>query len=77
MRVNEPVFRDRNGLAAAATYQAVTDAERTPELFSSSVVEHSPCQRAVVTCRRHLFSPDQSGMATLIPPSTIQTAPTA
>jgi cytochrome P450 family 142 subfamily A polypeptide 1 len=26
MRVNEPVFRDRNGLAAAATYQAVTDA---------------------------------------------------
>ena len=32
MRENEPVFRDRNGLAAAATYQAVIDAERQPEL---------------------------------------------
>ena len=30
MRANEPVFRDRNGLAAAATYQAVIDAERAP-----------------------------------------------
>ena len=28
MRENEPVFRDRNGLAAAATYQAVIEAER-------------------------------------------------
>jgi cytochrome P450 family 142 subfamily A polypeptide 1 len=36
MRANEPVFRDRNGLAAATTYQAVLDAERNPELFSSS-----------------------------------------
>ncbi|MHC9294335.1 cytochrome P450 [Mycobacterium sp. LTG2003] len=36
MRANEPVFRDRNGLAAAATYQAVIDAERNPELFSST-----------------------------------------
>ncbi|MBO0680927.1 cytochrome P450 [Mycolicibacterium sp. S2-37] len=36
MRANEPVFRDRNGLAAAATYQAVLDAERNPELFSST-----------------------------------------
>ena len=36
MRVNEPVFRDRNGLAAAATYQAVIDAERNPELFSNA-----------------------------------------
>ncbi|MBP2452152.1 cytochrome P450 [Mycolicibacterium lutetiense] len=36
MRTNEPVFRDRNGLAAAATYQAVLDAERNPELFSST-----------------------------------------
>ena len=27
MRENEPVFRDRNGLAAAATYQAVIEAE--------------------------------------------------
>ncbi|OBF51153.1 cytochrome P450 [Mycolicibacterium monacense] len=36
MRANEPVFRDRNGQAAAATYQAVLDAERNPELFSST-----------------------------------------
>jgi cytochrome P450 family 142 subfamily A polypeptide 1 len=36
MRENEPVFRDRNGLAAAATYQAVIEAERKPELFSNA-----------------------------------------
>lgn len=36
MRANQPVFRDRNGLAAAASYQAVLDAERSPELFSST-----------------------------------------
>ena len=36
MRANQPVFRDRNGLAAATTYQAVLDAERTPELFSNT-----------------------------------------
>lgn len=36
MRANEPVFRDRNGQAAAATYQAVLDAERNPESFSST-----------------------------------------
>lgn len=36
MRANQPVFRDRNGLAAAATYQAVIDAEREPELFSNA-----------------------------------------
>ena len=36
MRANEPVFRDRNGLAAAATYQAVLDAERDPEVFSNT-----------------------------------------
>ena len=36
MRANEPVFRDRNGLAAATSYQAVLDAERNPELFSSA-----------------------------------------
>ena len=35
MRANQPVFRDRNGLAAAASYQAVIDAERNPELFSN------------------------------------------
>jgi len=36
MRANEPVFRDRNGLAAAATHQAVLDAERHPEVFSNT-----------------------------------------
>ena len=36
MRASEPVFRDRNGLAAASSYQAVLDAERNPELFSST-----------------------------------------
>ena len=36
MRANQPVFRDRNGLAAAATYQAVIEAERQPELFSNA-----------------------------------------
>ncbi|EKF22332.1 putative cytochrome P450 [Mycolicibacterium hassiacum DSM 44199] len=36
MRENEPVFRDRNGLAAAATHAAVIEAERKPELFSNA-----------------------------------------
>lgn len=36
MRAHQPVFRDRNGLAAAATYRAILDAERNPELFSST-----------------------------------------
>ena len=36
MRANEPVFRDRNGQVAAASYQSVLDAERNPELFSST-----------------------------------------
>ncbi|HZQ31229.1 MAG TPA: cytochrome P450 [Mycobacterium sp.] len=36
MRENEPVFRDRNGLAGVATYQAVLDAERQPEVFSNA-----------------------------------------
>jgi cholest-4-en-3-one 26-monooxygenase len=36
MRANEPVFRDRNGQAAAASYQVLLDAERNPELFSSA-----------------------------------------
>lgn len=36
MRANQPVFRDRNGLAAATNHQAVLDAERNPELFSSA-----------------------------------------
>lgn len=36
MRANEPVFRDRNGQAAVATYQSVLDAERNAELFSNA-----------------------------------------
>lgn len=36
MRENEPVFRDRNGLAGLATYAAVIEAERRPELFSNA-----------------------------------------
>src|SRR3981189_2903519 len=36
MGEREPVFRDRNGLAAAASYQAVIEAERQPELFSNA-----------------------------------------
>ena len=36
MRANQPVFRDRNGLAAAATYAAVIEAERNPEVFSNA-----------------------------------------
>ncbi len=36
MRTHEPVFRDRNGQAAAASHAAVLDAERNPELFSSA-----------------------------------------
>jgi cytochrome P450 family 142 subfamily A polypeptide 1 len=36
MRANEPVFRDRKGLAAATTHQAVLDAERNPEVFSNA-----------------------------------------
>ena len=36
MRENQPVFRDRNGLAAAATYAAVVEAERQPGLFSNA-----------------------------------------
>jgi cholest-4-en-3-one 26-monooxygenase len=36
MRANEPVFRDRNGLAAATTHQGVLDAERNPEVFSNT-----------------------------------------
>jgi cholest-4-en-3-one 26-monooxygenase len=36
MRAHQPVFRDRNGLAAATIYQAVLDAERDPQLFCNS-----------------------------------------
>jgi cholest-4-en-3-one 26-monooxygenase len=36
MREYEPVFRDRNGLAAAASYAAVIEAERNPEVFSNA-----------------------------------------
>lgn len=36
MRANEPVFRDRNGLLGAATFRAVIEAERAPDLFSNA-----------------------------------------
>lgn len=36
MRAHEPVFRDRNGQAAAASHAAVLDAERNPDLFSNA-----------------------------------------
>ncbi|QBJ97132.1 cytochrome P450 [Rhodococcus sp. ABRD24] len=36
MRENEPVYRDRNGLAAASTYAALIAAERDPGLFSNA-----------------------------------------
>ena len=36
MRKHEPVFRDRNGLAAISSYRAVIEAERRPELFSNA-----------------------------------------
>ncbi|MFC7447992.1 cytochrome P450 [Rhodococcus daqingensis] len=36
MRANEPVFRDRTGMAAAASYTAVVDAERDAGLFSNA-----------------------------------------
>lgn len=36
MRANEPVFRDRNGLAAATTHQSIIDAERNPAVFSNA-----------------------------------------
>ena len=47
MRANEPVFRDRNGLAAAMTYQAVIDAERNPDCSrtpAASVPIHRVCR---------------------------------
>lgn len=36
MRHNQPVFRDRNGVAALSTYRAVLDAEHGPQLFSNA-----------------------------------------
>lgn len=36
MRAHEPVFRDRHGLVGIASYRAVIEAERAPELFSSA-----------------------------------------
>lgn len=36
MRSNQPVFRDRNGVAAAASYAALIAAERDPALFSNA-----------------------------------------
>lgn len=36
MRKNQPVFRDRNGIAAVSTYDALIAAERDPGLFSNA-----------------------------------------
>ncbi len=36
MRTHKPVFRDRNGLAGIASYRAVIEAERRPEVFSNA-----------------------------------------
>lgn len=36
MRDHEPVFRDRHGVAGAATYRAVIEAERRPDIFSNA-----------------------------------------
>ncbi|OBI98423.1 cytochrome [Mycobacterium sp. 1465703.0] len=36
MRANQPVFRDRNGRAAATTHQSIVDAERNPAVFSNA-----------------------------------------
>ncbi|MBP1160783.1 MULTISPECIES: cytochrome P450 [Rhodococcus] len=36
MRAHEPVFRDRDGTAGAASYAAVIDAERDADLFSNA-----------------------------------------
>ncbi|MEB4209558.1 cytochrome P450 [Mycobacterium sp. 94-17] len=36
MRHNQPVFRDRNGMAAFSTYQAILSAGRDPALFSNA-----------------------------------------
>jgi cytochrome P450 family 142 subfamily A polypeptide 1 len=36
MRKHEPVFRDRNGMAGVASYRAVIEAERRPEMFSNA-----------------------------------------
>lgn len=47
MRANQPVFRDRNGLAAASTYQAVIDAERHPSCSptpAASAPTSPPCR---------------------------------
>jgi cytochrome P450 family 142 subfamily A polypeptide 1 len=49
MRANQPVFRDRNGLAAAASYQSVLDAERNPELFSPTPAASGRTPRACRT----------------------------
>ncbi|MCA2323148.1 cytochrome P450 [Mycobacterium intracellulare] len=36
MRVNQPVFRDRNGQAAATTHESVIEAERNPAVFCNA-----------------------------------------
>ena len=44
MRAHQPVFRDRNGLAAATTYQAVLDAERGARVALGVEVDHQHLQ---------------------------------
>ncbi|WP_042792225.1 cytochrome P450 [Mycobacterium intracellulare] len=51
MRAHEPVFRDRNGLAGVATYRAVLQASRNPELFSNTGgtrPDHEPIVPAMI-----------------------------
>lgn len=51
MRANEPVFRDRNGLAGVSTYRAVLEAMRNPQLFSNTGgtrPDHEPIVPAMI-----------------------------
>ena len=64
MRENEPVFRDRNGLAAAATYAAVIEAERNPELHSASTARRETNGEADETAApSNREAPDQTRTA--------------
>jgi cholest-4-en-3-one 26-monooxygenase len=51
MRENEPVFRDRNGLAGVATHRAVIETARRPDLFSNTGgtrPDHEPTVPAMI-----------------------------
>ena len=41
MRANQPVFRDRNGLAGATTYQAILDGRQPRDLTADKLLAHS------------------------------------